>query len=64
MWYLDKQTCGILHNSIIPLDLDFMHPDQIANMSLNDLRRRVATHDKTLIGPWMEKMLVSLDSRH
>jgi hypothetical protein len=39
--------CGSLQNSVMLLGLDFMPPDQIANMSLNGLRRRVATHDKT-----------------
>jgi hypothetical protein len=32
---------------VMLLGLDFMPPDQIDHMSLNGLRRRVATHDKT-----------------
>jgi hypothetical protein len=30
-----------------------MPPDQIGHMSLNGLRRRVATRDKTQNGTWM-----------
>jgi hypothetical protein len=36
------------------LGYDFLPLKQIANMSLNDLRRRVATCDKTLVGPQKE----------
>jgi hypothetical protein len=48
---LAKQTHGSLQNSIMMLHLDFMPLNEIANMSLNDLRRRVTTRDKTLIEP-------------
>jgi hypothetical protein len=46
------------------LNLDFMAPKQISNMSLNGFRRRVATRDKNLTETWMEKSLVALDPRH
>jgi hypothetical protein len=43
------------------LGLDFMPPDQIGHMSLNGLRRRVATHDKTQIETQMDEPSVALD---
>jgi hypothetical protein len=46
------------------LSLDFMPLDEIANMSLNALRRRVETRDKTLIGPRMYEPSVALDPWH
>jgi hypothetical protein len=48
-WALTKQMCESLQNFVMILNLDFMPPNQISNMYLNDMRRRVATHDKTLI---------------
>jgi hypothetical protein len=44
---LGQKTYGSLWNFVMLLGLDFMPPDQISNMSLNGLRRQVATHDKT-----------------
>jgi hypothetical protein len=55
---------GILINSVILLGLDFMPPDKISNIFLNDLRRKVVTHDKTLIKPHMDELSYSLDSEH
>jgi hypothetical protein len=46
------------------LGLDFMPPDQIGHMSLNGLRRRVATHNKTKTGNWMHESPVALDPKH
>jgi hypothetical protein len=46
------------------LGLDFMPSDQIGHMSMNGLRRRVATHDKTQTGTWMDKPSVALDPKH
>jgi hypothetical protein len=46
------------------LDLYFMLRDQIINMSLNGLRRRVATHDKNQIQTQMDENLVALDLGH
>jgi hypothetical protein len=43
------------------LGLDFMPLDQIVNMSLNGLRRRVATRDKTQTGTQMDEPSVALD---
>jgi hypothetical protein len=63
-WFLAKKMCRSLRNSILLLSLDFMPPDQISNMSLNGLRRRVATHDKNQTKNWMEKPSVALDPRH
>ena len=46
------------------LDLDFMPLDQIANMSLNGLRRLVATHDKTQTWAHMDEYSIALDLRN
>jgi hypothetical protein len=60
---LGKKDVWELTKLIMPLGLDFMPPDQISNMSLNGLRRRVATHDKTLTRPQMDEPSVALDFR-
>ncbi len=62
-WNLSKQNCGSLQNSIMMLDLDFMPSDQIGHMSLNGLRRRVATIDKTQTqtGTRIYELSVALD---
>jgi len=55
-WAFSKHTCrSILRNSIIQLSFNFIPPNQIVNMSLNDLRRRVATHHKNIIDPRMDE---------
>jgi hypothetical protein len=64
MWALEKQMFGSLHNFVMLLGLDFMPLDQIADMSLNGLRRRVVTRDKIKIGTQMDEPSVSLDSDH
>jgi hypothetical protein len=46
------------------LGLDFMTPDQIGHMSLNGLRRQVATIDKTQTETRIHKMSVALDLGH
>jgi len=46
------------------LGLDFMPRDQIVHMSLNGLRRRVETHDKTQNVTQMHEPSVALDPRH
>jgi hypothetical protein len=46
------------------LGLDFTPPDQTTNMSLNGLRRQVATRDKTKTKNWMDELLVVLDLGH
>ena len=46
------------------LGLDFMPPDQIDHMSLNGLRKQVATIDKTQIETLMHESLVALDLEH
>jgi hypothetical protein len=56
--------CESLQNFLMLLNLDFMPPNQIANMSLNGLRRQVATHDETQIGTWIDKSSVVLDLGH
>jgi hypothetical protein len=64
-WFkVAKQTCGSLQKSVMLLSLDFMPPDQIGHISLNGLRRRVATRDKTQTGTQMHKPSVALDSEH
>jgi hypothetical protein len=46
------------------LGLDFMPPDQIGHMSLNDLRRGVETRDKTQTRTQMDEASVALDLEH
>jgi hypothetical protein len=46
------------------LDLDFMTLDQSVEMSLNGLRRRAATHNKTQNGTQMDKPSVALYLGH
>jgi hypothetical protein len=46
------------------LNLDFIPSDQIGHMSLNGLRRRVATIDKTQTGTRMHELSVALDPEH
>jgi hypothetical protein len=46
------------------LGLDFMPSDQIGHMSLNGLRRRVATIDKTQTRTRMHEPSVALDLEH
>jgi hypothetical protein len=46
------------------LGLDFMPTDQIDHMSLNGLRRRVATRDKTQTETQMHEPSVALDLEH
>jgi hypothetical protein len=41
-----------------------MPPDQIADISLNGLRRRVVTRDKTLTRIQMDESSVTLDPGH
>jgi hypothetical protein len=53
-----------LTNFIMPLGLDFMPPDQIGHMSLNGLRRQVATRDKTQTKTRMDEPSVALDPEH
>ena len=45
----------------MPLGLDFIPLDQIGHMSLNDLRRQVATIDKTQTRTRMHEPSVALD---
>jgi hypothetical protein len=49
---------------IMLLGLDFMPLDQIGHMSLNGLRRRVATRDKTQTETQMDEPSVALDPEH
>jgi hypothetical protein len=46
------------------LVLDFMPLDQIGHISLNDLRRRVASHNKNQNETWMHELSVALDPKH
>jgi hypothetical protein len=46
------------------LGLDFIPADQIFHMSLNGLRRQVATRDKTQTETQMDELSVSLDPKH
>jgi hypothetical protein len=63
-WALAKQTCGSLQTSVMLLGLNFMPPNQIGHMSLNGLRRRVATRDKTQTETRMDEPSVELDPEH
>jgi hypothetical protein len=64
VWALVKQTCKSLRISFMLGSLDFMPSEQISNMSLNCLRRRVATLNKTITEPQMDEPLIALDLRH
>jgi hypothetical protein len=64
MWALAKLTCWMLQNSFRMLDVYFIPPYKIFDMSLNGLRRQVTIHDKTLFESRMEKSSVALDSWH
>jgi hypothetical protein len=55
---------GSLRNFVMLLGLDFMLLEQSVDMSLDGLRRRVATHDKTQTETWMDEPSVALDSGH
>jgi hypothetical protein len=46
------------------LGVAFMPADQIVNMSLNGLRRQVATHDKNQIGTRMDEPSIALNLGH
>jgi hypothetical protein len=46
------------------LGLDFMPIDQSVDMSLNGLRRRFATRDKTQTYTWMDELSIALDLGH
>jgi hypothetical protein len=63
-WALAKSTCESLRNFVMFLGLDFMPPNQIGHMSLNGLRRRVATRDKNQTRTQMEKPSIALDLEH
>jgi hypothetical protein len=52
------------YKTLLCLGLDFMPPDQIGHMSLNGLKRRVATHDKTQTETRMGEPSVALDPEH
>jgi hypothetical protein len=54
----------LMLNYVMLLGLDFMPRDQINHMSLNGLRRRVATIDKTQNMTQMHEPLVALDPEH
>lgn len=60
MWEFSNQMCEILGNSIMILVLDFWPSDQIVNISLNDLRRWVSNHHKTLTWYQMDEPSVEL----
>ena len=64
MWALDKHTFKILWNSIIILSFDFISPNQIVNMSVNGLRRRVASRHKILTKTLIDESSIALDSWH
>jgi hypothetical protein len=61
---LGKTDLWSLRNSIMTLGLDFMPPNKIGYMSLNGVRRRVVTRDKTKTRSQMDEMLVELDPDH
>jgi hypothetical protein len=54
----------LMETLIMLLGLDFMPLDQIGHMSLNGLRRRVATRDKTQTETRMDEPSVALDLKH
>jgi hypothetical protein len=56
-----KQMCKSLRNFVMLLGLDFMLLEQSVDMSLDGLRRQVATRDKTQTKTWMDEPSVALD---
>jgi hypothetical protein len=46
------------------LNLDFMPPNQIGHMSLNELRRQVANRDKTQTRTRVHEPSIALDLEH
>jgi hypothetical protein len=60
-WALAKYSLWDLMKLIYSTQFGFYASDQIVNMSLNGLRRQVATHHKTLIGPLMDEPSIALD---
>jgi len=64
MWALAKHTFRSLWNSIIILSFDFISPNQIVNMSMNGLRRRVASRHKILTKTLIYESSIALDSWH
>jgi hypothetical protein len=58
---LGKKICGGLQKSVMILSFYFMPPDQISNMSLNELKRRFATRNKNITQPKMDELLIALD---
>jgi hypothetical protein len=60
-WALAKHNFSSLRKSSMLPSLDFMPLDQIDHISLNGLRRRVETHDKTQSGTQMHGSSVALD---
>jgi hypothetical protein len=63
-WSLEKNMCGSLQSFVMLLSVVFMPLNQISNMSLDDLRRRVTNCDKTQNGTLMIEPSVALDPRH
>jgi hypothetical protein len=53
--------CKSLRNFVMLLGLDFMLLEQSVDMSLDGLRRQVATRDKTQTKTWMDEPSVALD---
>jgi hypothetical protein len=64
VWASAKKMCRSLHNYVVFTILVFITPYQIANMSLNGLRRRVATRNKTVTKCRMQKLSIALDMGH
>jgi len=58
---LANKTCGRIQKSIIPLGLGSIPPNQIVNISLNGLRRWVATFHKNVIVPWINEISIALE---
>jgi hypothetical protein len=55
---------GSLHNFVMLLGLDFIPLDQSSDMSLNGLRRRVSTRDKSQTKTQMDELLIAIDLGH
>jgi hypothetical protein len=58
---LGKKICGGLQKFVMILSFNFIPPDQISNMSLNELKRRFATRNKNLTQHQMDELLIALD---
>ena len=61
---LEKQMYESLWNLVMSPSIDFMPPDQICHMSVNGLKRQVATRNKTQNRTRMGELSIALDPEY